>query len=200
MILRAARDLGFDNLTMTSLGKRLGVSHSTLYGYFASRDELVVAIIEDIFVGIRWPRLDGGWRSFLRATVLQLWDVLHDNRGLAFELDSTRTSLPPGYTEFVGNLRGGLLDAGFAPLEAILIAEMATEQALIFHKFTKDETGRSLTVAEHRAHLKEKPLESLRGLDDRGRAGIAEMVRMDPRDWFTLKLEVFLDGVAARRG
>ncbi|ORM32172.1 TetR/AcrR family transcriptional regulator [Williamsia sp. 1135] len=199
VILRAAGQLGFDSLTMTSLGKHLGVSHSTLYGHFASRDEIVLASIEDIFGGVQWPRFDGDWRPFLRATILQFWDVLNDHRGLAFELDSTRISLPRGYAEFVGNLRGGLLDAEFLPLDAILTAEICAEQALAFHKFTRDAQGRSLTVGEYRANLKDKPLDSLRGIDDRGRQGIAEMVQIDPREWFSLKLDVVLDGIESLR-
>ena len=199
MILHAAGQLGFDSLTMTSLGKHLGVNHSTLYGHFASRDEIVLASIEDIFCGEQWPQFEDDWRSFLRATILQFWDVLNAHRGLAFELDSTRLSLPRGYAEFVGNLRGGLLDAEFSPLDAILTAEICAEQALAFHKFARDEQGRSLTVGEYRANLKDKPLDSLRGIDDRGRLGIAEMVQIAPREWFSLKLEVVLDGIESLR-
>ena len=41
---------GADAVTLTAVAKRAGLSRSTLYGYFASRDDLIVAVCEDAVV------------------------------------------------------------------------------------------------------------------------------------------------------
>jgi AcrR family transcriptional regulator len=51
LILRAALEIGFAGLTMTAVGERLGVSHSTLYNYFRNRGELTMAAVDSI----DWP-------------------------------------------------------------------------------------------------------------------------------------------------
>jgi AcrR family transcriptional regulator len=50
-ILEAARSVfretGFDRATMSAISDRLGGSKATLYGYFPSKEELFMAVIED---------------------------------------------------------------------------------------------------------------------------------------------------------
>ena len=42
-----AKDDGAEAVTLAAVAKRAGLSRSSLYGYFASRDDLIVAVCED---------------------------------------------------------------------------------------------------------------------------------------------------------
>lgn len=52
VILEAAvalfRELGYERTSMNELAKRLGGSKATLYGYFASKEELFIAVVQSV--------------------------------------------------------------------------------------------------------------------------------------------------------
>lgn len=50
-IITAALEIGLENLTMTAVAKRLGVSGTVLYGYISNRDELVRLVASQLVQG-----------------------------------------------------------------------------------------------------------------------------------------------------
>ncbi|MBN9179457.1 MAG: TetR family transcriptional regulator, partial [Microbacterium sp.] len=61
----AALDLGFDGLTVTAVGDRLGVSHAALYRHVRDRDDLVRAATERLAERHPPPPPAEHWRETL---------------------------------------------------------------------------------------------------------------------------------------
>jgi AcrR family transcriptional regulator len=72
-VLSLADRRGVEGLTMRAVARELGVGTMTLYGYFASKDELMDATVERAAEGVRIPADDGPWRPRLRA----LFEEIH---------------------------------------------------------------------------------------------------------------------------
>lgn len=201
MIIDAAIAVGFDHLSMPLVGQHLAVSHAALYSYVKDRDELVSAAIDGLFAAEDWPRYDGDWRAYLTAVGLQFWHLLDRHRGLAYALEGAgRAPRPEGYASFLRNVRSSLIDAGFEPVDAITIASMVMDQALAFHRGGKDEHGDSLTVLEARHFLGQRNVKNLRGVDDRTRQALANLLAMPPLEWFQRRLDLLLDAAESRHG
>jgi AcrR family transcriptional regulator len=70
-ILDAAEDVftqkGFDDARMDDIAEQTGLSKGTLYLYFKSKDDLIIAILDRIFGGT-FQRLEAGGSNHLSAT------------------------------------------------------------------------------------------------------------------------------------
>ncbi len=66
-ILSAALDLvdeaGLSALTMRALAARMGTSHTSLYRHVASREELLVLLLDHVIGQVRIPASAQGWRA-----------------------------------------------------------------------------------------------------------------------------------------
>src|SRR5688572_9183589 len=93
-IARAALAEPLDRLSMPSVARRLGVSHSTLYRYVTSRDDLVLAALDLAVSEYAWPPADLDWRPLLEAFADALWDFLERRPGTADAI-LTMAGVPP---------------------------------------------------------------------------------------------------------
>lgn len=86
-ILDAARHIsdtdGLPALTMRRLGAELGVDSTAVYRHFHSKDALLSALIDGLFVNIPEPRPEQPWRSNLRDIMRSWWRIYRDHAGLA---------------------------------------------------------------------------------------------------------------------
>ncbi|MEC3977760.1 TetR/AcrR family transcriptional regulator [Amycolatopsis sp. H20-H5] len=96
-ITNAAISIGFLQLTMTNVAKRLKVRHTALYRYVPSLDHLVLAAMERLNNDIAWPGqlTVTEWQEQILGLFTTLWTVVTSNPGLARELFSPRQSPPP---------------------------------------------------------------------------------------------------------
>lgn len=126
--MHAARDLvaeeGADALTLGALAKRVGVSRSSVYEYFRSRDDLAAAVIEDALP--RWAaEIDGelarhrGTRDKVAAYVKRQLQMLTDGQhAAAVALSShslgaeTRERIRQEHARLLEPLVSTLADAG----------------------------------------------------------------------------------------
>src|SRR5688500_1296978 len=69
----SATEVGFDKITLVEMAQRLGVKHSTLYRYFSTRDELVLAAVDRVVSRVEWPAPVPDWREYLTDTALAAW-------------------------------------------------------------------------------------------------------------------------------
>jgi AcrR family transcriptional regulator len=67
--LEVADQGGLEALTMQRLAERLGIGTMTLYGYFATKDELLGAVIEAAVEPTELPSTEGGWQDQMRSLV-----------------------------------------------------------------------------------------------------------------------------------
>jgi AcrR family transcriptional regulator len=206
-IVGAAVEIGFDRLTMSAVGSRLGVRHSTLYRYFGTRDALAAAAIDRCVASVPWPEPDGDWREFLRATARSYWSLYERHAGLAMEV-STLRSTSAALVDITNRSGVALLDLGFDAEDAVLIVDMLGElvtQAFLGASATRPETpaDQSDTVSVVDSS-RQRRVELLRPwldrYDARLRDVLADVIVRPPVRQFEKKLELFLDGVSRRAG
>lgn len=203
-IVRAALEISFVKLTMSAVAQRLGASHSTLYRYFASRDALASAAIDRAVEAIDWPEPDGEWRSYLSALAWSYWDLYQSHPGLAAEVSSLR-STSRGMVTLTNDAAVALLGFGFSAPQAVLVQDMLGE--LVTQAFLgapppvdaqpAEADGRHTFSIVDGARMRRAELIEpwLTMYDERVRAEIFAAVARDPREQFSSKLAVLLDGV-----
>ncbi|MEV5976600.1 helix-turn-helix domain-containing protein [Streptomyces sp. NPDC052114] len=207
-VIAAALGIGFSGLSMPAVGERLGVSHSTLYRYFPSRDALAAAAADHAVRAIEWPEAGDDWRAFLDATAWAHWSLHAANPGLAKEITALRLTCP-ALVDRDNRTGVVLLGFGFAPRDAALIVDMLAE--LVIQAFLavppaprsgdggEDARGgsgeQSVDAVQRRRRELIEPWMS--AFDPRLGHVLAEAVAGPPADWFERKLNLFLLGVAA---
>jgi AcrR family transcriptional regulator len=206
-IVRAAVEIGFDRLTMSAVGSRLGVRHSTLYRYFGTRDALAAAAIDQCVASVPWPEPDGDWREFLRATARSYWSLYEGHAGLALEV-STLRSTSATLVEITNRSGVALLELGFDAEDALLVVDMLGE--LVTQAFLGASTTRPEATTEQPDPVsvvdgsRQRRVELLRPwldhYDARLRDVVADIIVRPPVRQFEQKLELFLDGVSHRAG
>jgi AcrR family transcriptional regulator len=208
-ITRAAVEIGFDRLTMSAVGARLGVRHSTLYRYFGSRDALASAAIDRCVSSVHWPEPGGDWREFLRATAGSYWTLYERHPGLAVEVSTLRSTSAAlvGVTNRSGL---ALLGLGFGAEDAVLVVDMLGElvtQAFLGASAAPPEAPATIerpdtvsVVDGSRQRRVELMRPWLDHYDPRLRDVFAEVITRPPARQFERKLEIFLDGVGRRAG
>jgi AcrR family transcriptional regulator len=197
-ILRAALEIGFSKLTMSAVGERLGISHSTLYRYFANRDDLAAATVDHAVEAIDWPVPVEGWREFLTETARAHWRLHSSHPGLAREIMTLRLT-SPALVRRDNDTGVHLLGFGFEPADAMLVVDMLAELVVQEFLALPAEDGDALLEASQRRR-RELVDPWLDLYDARLRPVLVEAVSGPATSWFDRKLALFLDGVAARLG
>lgn len=204
-IVRTSLEIGFSRLTMSAVGTRLGISHSTLYGYFRNRDELIAAAIEHVVDAIEWPEPGADWREFLITTARAHWRLYAAHPGLAREITALRLT-GPALVRRDNQTGVRLLRYGFRPVDAVLVVDMLAElvaQAFLAAPQQAGDSGGTGGGADALGEIQRRRRELtepwLDLYDERLRAELADAVTGSVEAWFERKLALFLDGVAALR-
>lgn len=196
-IVRAALEIGFSRLTVSAVGERLGIAHSTLYRYFKSRDELAAAAVDHAVQAIEWPLPVDGWRSFLNDIAWAHWRLHNAHPGLAREITALRL-ISPALVRRDSETGVHLLDFGFSAEAAMLVVDMLAE--LVVQEFLAapaGEEGASLDASQRRRRELVGPWLDL--YDSRLRPVLLGAVSGSATAWFERKLALFLDGVGVRQ-
>ncbi|MYY07958.1 TetR family transcriptional regulator [Streptomyces sp. SID4919] len=195
-IVDAAVEVGFDELSVSAVARRLGVKHSTLYRYFSNKEELIAAAADQVVAGADWPSPCAGWRPYLRAVARAAFRLFEEHPGLATHIAALRV----GVREFArqgARTTAVLVDLGFDPEAAALAQDLVNEQVLL-HFLTGQRTGRPATDPEGVAELRRAMLDDIREVTDPSiEAAFTRILNGSSADWFGRKIEVLLDGIAA---
>ncbi|ODU05410.1 MAG: hypothetical protein ABS81_07630 [Pseudonocardia sp. SCN 72-86] len=194
-VARAALAEGFDTLSMPSVARRLGVSHSTLYRYVDSRSDLLVAALEIAVAEHEWPSPELGWRPLLQAFADALWRMVEARPGMA-EAIYTMTSLPPQVMELLGAYGARLRAEGFVSRDAVVALDFLVDLV-----FSTAIAMRGLDTLEETPDgprtRRDLHRDSLRSLADVS-PEIDEDATWSGRGWFHDKLDIMLDGLELR--
>ncbi|MEX3105841.1 TetR/AcrR family transcriptional regulator [Streptomyces niveiscabiei] len=196
-VVDAVAEEGFQGITVSSVAERLGVRSSTLYRYFATRDDLLAHAVDAQFACAEQPAGAPEWRGCLEAHAWALWEVYARNPGLA-QAVTTLPVTPPALTRRIDAAAVHLLDLGFAPEDAVLAVDVIGELTLdtfLLGRIAQTRPDRSATPAPDR---RTRVAAAAPLLDPRLRGLIEEVVTAAPRAWFGRKLALVLDGLRAR--
>ncbi|MEX5272121.1 TetR/AcrR family transcriptional regulator [Kocuria sabuli] len=103
---------GLEALTMRHLAKTLNVAPMALYRHVSSRDDLIDAMIDNVFSEIALPLGGAGWKQSMRERAFSLRDVLSRHRWAIGLMESRRHPGPANlrhHDAVIGKLRA----AGF---------------------------------------------------------------------------------------
>ena len=163
---------GLDALTVRRLAAELGTGSASLYRHVASRDELLVLMVDHVLGEIVFPDLALPGRQRVIGLATELRRVLMDHPNL---LAALAASPLLGPNAMRGAERGltDMFDAGFDPSAAVAAYLALIDYVLGTVYFDTSSAGQDFR-------------------------SIAEFVAPSPDEVFEFGMETFLDGLAAR--
>lgn len=111
---------GFDALTMREVAARLGAAPMSLYRYYATKDELVDALLDRVLGRLDVPPVTADWADDVRAYVLEHRRLLEENPWAVSVLFTHPTPGPNSIA--IGEELLGRLDRGGVTGEAAVVA------------------------------------------------------------------------------
>lgn len=81
--LKVVESDGGDALTMRRVADEIGVSASALYGYVASKEELVQLVLEQIIAEVPIPPAKGDWQELVKTFAREMLGIFRRHRGVA---------------------------------------------------------------------------------------------------------------------
>ncbi|MGO1562523.1 MAG: TetR family transcriptional regulator [Actinomycetaceae bacterium] len=203
---RAVVEIGFDRATFAEVARRLDVAETTLYRHVENRRGLMAAGLEIAFGDRTWPAPDGDWRQFLRTYALETWSVWAAHPGSAAAVAGG--AFPAGFVRLWADVRAALVVAGFDAADATLAADLVFDLAATDRRGADELAG--LPESEQGALVAAVTRgweADLAGRDpqtrervQRARDEAEAAFDLEPREWFLLRLDLVLDGIAARVG
>jgi TetR/AcrR family tetracycline transcriptional repressor len=193
-IVAAALAGDLSELTMPSVAKRLGVSHSALYRYFADREALLRACSDHVVRQTVWPDTNRPWREFLKDFCDVLWSSFERYPGLA-QVGLAVPGTPPAIIEIVEKLVGSLTAQGFTPHDAILAVDFISEVTMTQFAMmaAMDKTVSSADSRSARQAYQESWNASESLIE-----GIGDESTWHGRGWLDEKITIMLDGLEKR--
>ena len=119
-------DTDLSTLTMPALAARLGVSHSTLYRYVASRDDLMIAVVDHAMRCWTWPAAEGPWRRLLERFSDSLWEFVHHFPGIA-RVIWEMVVIPPAMLELARSYIEALHRDGLSRADCLLAYDFVAD-------------------------------------------------------------------------
>lgn len=192
-------------LTFSRLGKELGADPTAVYRHFRDKDDLVLALTEQLIDEAVLLTEGSGlshdqWREWLTMTARTVRDV-HLARPALAVLGANRTTASPAETRSVEEIIAVLHRAGLPPVEAAECYRMLLDLTLAFVQSTAafQILGPAVQAKDDAAWAVKYgllPADSYPMLH-LGSARLTELFRNDG-EVFELVLETFLDGVAVK--
>jgi AcrR family transcriptional regulator len=135
-----ADDLGISGVTMRRVAESLGVEAMSLYHHVANKDDLLAAMVDEVFAEIDRPTIGGPWVQELRQRTHSAREVLLRHRWAIGLMDSRPLPGPHTLTHHdavIGCLRVGGLTAAmaahaFSTIDSYLYGSVLQEVSLPF--------------------------------------------------------------------
>jgi AcrR family transcriptional regulator len=99
---------GLEVLTMRTLAEALDVAPMALYRYVANKDDLIDAMVDEVFGEIGVPSGGGDWKSAMRRRAISVRDALARHRWAIGLMESRRSPGPANlrhHDAVIGRLR-----------------------------------------------------------------------------------------------
>lgn len=201
-VARAAIDLGFEDLTMSTVAGSLGVKHSSLYRHVGSRDDLVSLAIDLLAWEANWPEPGADWRAYVEKLTDVMWTLYEDFPGLAPELQ--RLPAPPSSVVYVFAAgTEALIGFGFDPESAVLIVDTVSDMTIDSYMNAYRLRTSQMKPLEPDAVSQTRFAQNPPGpLTVKNPEGLEKMLSLafdtHGKSWWLRKRALLLDGIAAR--
>lgn len=128
-VLDAAERLPFEQLTMTSLAKELGLVTSALYRYVRDRDDLIARLTTRLAPRLPLPDESLPWDEWMHETALGIYDLVVEHPIVA-DIRSWIALFPVAGRPMIEARDRVLEVAGLTPADAVTLHTAATNLAL----------------------------------------------------------------------
>ena len=108
-----ADEAGIEALSMRRLAQELGVEAMSLYHYFASKNELLAGMLQQVYAEFERPAPSGDWREALRTSAISAHHTLL-RHPWACSLIGQPMGPSPSQFEWMDSILGRLRSAGFS--------------------------------------------------------------------------------------
>ena len=108
---------GLGSLSMRKLGQELGVEAMALYHHFANKEDLIDAMIDNVFSEVELPSVGPDWATAMRRRAISLRDALGRHSWAIGLMESRRHPGPAGlrhHDAVIGSLRSAGFDLPMA--------------------------------------------------------------------------------------
>ena len=190
---------GLGSLSMRKLGQELGVEAMALYHHFANKEDLVDAMIDNVFCEVELPSVGPDWATAMRGRAISLREVLGRHAWAIGLMESRRHPGPAGlrhHDAVIGSLRSAGFELpmaahAYSVLDSYIYGFALTKTNLPF------ETSGEVAEVAHTMLVPFDPAEypNLVAFI----AGHAMQPGYDYEDEFTYGLDIVLDGLARAR-
>lgn len=198
-IAEAALTIGLDAATLPVVAERIGVDHSSLYRHIKSREDMLLAAADHAIASVDWNMPEHDWRAYLAATAKAAWDLYARYPGLAEAvrgLAATPSEVVAAFTRICRRLE----TFGFASDDAMLIVDsimdMTCDSAVGWRHMRMD-AGEGATVGVRIRQSWQSAAAANRDMTQHV-AAMERIIAGDPESWWRRKLDILLDGAAAR--
>lgn len=172
---------GMTTFSMPSIADRLGVAHSGLYRYVASREALLVAVLDRISNEATWPPSGAPWREQLAVLGEALWTICTTYPGYAIAAPSTE-HVSPGFV------------AGLTPtVETLNLQGFDLFTATAATEFVATLVVNSSMLADRMSKLK-----GVDGVPEHTIPGFRDPELWSGRAWYQRHFDVYIAGLATR--
>jgi AcrR family transcriptional regulator len=185
---------GLEALTVRRLADHLATGSASLYRHVASRDELLVLLVDHVLGDVRYPPADVSGRAKVEALSSELRRVLMDHANLVPALTASPL-LGPNAMRGTESGLAGLIEAGFEPTVAVPAYLALVDYVLGTVFFDTSSAGRASGLDHSSTDLiAELPADAYPTL----RAHQLQFAVPSVDDVFTFGLTTFLDGLEHR--
>jgi AcrR family transcriptional regulator len=185
---------GLDALTVRRLADHLATGSASLYRHVASRDELLVLLVDHVIGEVRYPPDDVTGRAKVEVLSTELRRVLMDHANLVPALTAAPLLGPNSMRGTEAGLTG-LIEAGFAPEVAVPAYLALVDYVLGTVFFDTSSAGRASGYSHSSTDLiAELPADGFPTL----RANQDHFALPSIDDVFSFGLTTFLDGLERR--
>lgn len=199
--LQIADEESLDAVSVRRMAQEFDVTPMALYWHFKNRDEMRAALGDRLIERVEPPERSESVGDYIRAVMYALIESLAAHPSAA-ELVPLRILSSPRGQQITEQVLGALVEAGFAPPAAVIVARTALQTAVAL---VTGFPGAELQVpAPERDELRRRKLAEVLTLPEEEfpylRAHIAEMLNCDdPSDYYRAGVDVFVDGINGLR-